>query len=210
MEDTKSPKYLFWFVALEHSRQDEYIKHLDKYIDPSASLIVAKEVAKGVHHSTKGQHFHIAADMELETYNKFHRNIHVEQLKLRRKANEKGGKQVGRVKNVRDETKMLSYTVKSDNLYTRNMDLVKLQEYIELSYPKKDDWDNDLIEYLKLNVMNNLSLDDIENKIIDFYITNKKKKLNLTRSKIKQITLRYLMYEIPFNYEVRNQIKYIL
>jgi hypothetical protein len=203
-------EYLFWFVAITHDRVPEYIKHLDKYLDPSAALIVSKETARGVHHETKGQHIHIAADMSVETYNKFHKNIHVEQLKLRRKANEKGGKQCGRVHNVRDELKMLSYTVKNNNIIYKNIDLKTIQNYIEGSYPKKEDWDNDLIQYLILNVQDSLNLDTIDNLIISYYQSNSKKKANLTRMKIKQITLRYLMYEIPQTDEVKQTIKFIL
>jgi hypothetical protein len=201
---------LFWFVALEHVRVEEYEKHLLKYMDASAQYIIAKETAKGVHHETKGEHIHIAAEMDVTTYNKMHKNIHVEQLKLRRKANEKGGKQVGRVHNVRDETRMLSYTVKNENIIYRNIDLKTIQAYIENSFPKKDEWDNDLIEYIKLNQICDRNLDEIEDHIIDYYIKNSKKKSNLTRVKIKQITLRYLMYEIKMTEEVKRTIKLIL
>lgn len=202
--------YLFWFVAIEHNRVAEYTNHLMKYLDPSAAYIIAKETARGVHHETKGQHLHIACELDVKTYNKFHKNIHVEQLKLRRKANEKGGKQVGRVHNVRDETKMLAYTVKNENIIYKNIDLKAIQHYIEESYPKKDDWDNDLIQYILLNVQDSQNLEQIEDAIIDFYQTNSKKKANLTRVKVKQITLRYLMYEIKQTPDIRILIKQIL
>jgi hypothetical protein len=188
----------------------EYEKHLLKYLDPSGSYIIAKETARGVHHETKGEHLHIAAEMDVDTYNKMHKNIHVEQLKLRRKANDKGGKQVGRVHKVRDETKMLSYTVKNENIIYKNIDLKTIQEFIENSYPKKDDWDNDLIDYIKLNQINPRNLEEIEDHIIDFYIKNSKKKTNLTRIKVKQITLRFLMYETKMTVEIREAIKMIL
>ncbi len=206
----KRKDYLFWFVAINHNRVAEYEKHLNKYLDPSSAYIIAKETAKGVHHETKGEHLHIACEMDVETYNKMHKNIHVEQLKLRRKAGTDGGKQVGRVHKVRDEMKMLSYTVKNENIIYKNIDLKTIQHYIENSYPKKDDWDNDLIQYIILNVQDSRNLDQVENIIIDFYQLNSKKKANLTRIKVRQITLRYLMYEVKQTDEIRHLIKIIL
>ena len=207
--------FLFWFVALEHDKVSEYIKHLKKYIDPSGAYIIAKETAKGVHHETKGQHIHIACELDVDTYNKFHKNIHVEQMKLRRKACPvKGGKQVGRVHKVRDETKMLAYTVKNENIIYKNIDLKTIQLYIENSFPKKDDWDNDLIDYIILHTNENrginANLEILEDHIIDFYIKNSKKKATLTRAKVKQITLRYLMYHTKMTPEVRQAIKFCL
>lgn len=206
-EEIKEKKYLFWFVAIHHNRVEEYIKHLKKYITPETSYIIAKEVAKGVHHSTNGEHIHIACEMELDTYNKFHRNIHVEQLKLRRKANEDGGKQVGRVHNVRDELKMLSYTVKSENIIYENIDLKTIQDYIENSYPKKEDWDTAIIDYIKLHYRGDEIL--IEDLIIDYYVQNSKKRV-LSRHKIKQLIVKFLMYEIEQTPDVRNKIKWVL
>jgi hypothetical protein len=211
VETLPTKSFLFWFVALEHDKVSEYIRHLEKYIDPSGAFIIAKETAKGVHHETKGQHIHIACELDVATYNKFHKNIHVEQLKLRRKAcPTKGGKQVGRVHNVRDEMKMLSYTCKNENITYKNIDLKTIQLYIENSYPKKEDWDNDIIDYVILHTVNPRNLEEIEDHIIDFYIKNSKKKATLTRAKVKQIALRYLMYHCKMTPEVRQAIKYCL
>ena len=205
-------EYLFWFVAIKHSQVEEYINHLDKYLDPSAALIVAKEVANKVHKDTNGEHIHVAAEMDKKTYNKFHNNIHTEQMKLRKKAiKDGGGKQVGRVKDVRDDMRMLAYTVKDENIIYRNIDLKTIQEYIEVSFPKKEDWDNDLIQHIIMNQVNDLNLRELENHILDFYIESKSKP-NLTSSKLKQIMLRYYMYHAKQNHtnEIREIIRMIL
>lgn len=211
---TEKKNYLFWFVALSHSRVEEYEKHLLKYLDASASYIIAKETARGVHHETKGEHLHIAAEISVTDYNRLHVNIHVEQLKLRRKAcTTKGGKQVGRVHNVRDDLKMLSYTVKNNNIIYKNIDLKTIQSYIEESFPKKDDWDNDIIDFLIMNFNSKFSkyeldpLEELEDLIIDFYIKNSKKKASLTRAKVRQLSLRYLMYTSNQTTEVKQAIK---
>ena len=206
----KMTEYLFWFVAIKHTEVEEYIKHLDKYLDPSASLIVAKEVATKVHKDTNGEHIHVAAQMDVKTYNKFHNNIHTEQMKLRKKAiKDGGGKQVGRVKDVRNDMRMLAYTVKDENIIYRNIDIKTIQEYIEVSFPKKEDWDNDLIQYIIMNQVNDLNQQELENHIIDFYIKSKTKP-NLTRPKLKQTMLRYYMYHAKQIKEIRIIINSIL
>ncbi len=226
---SETQEFLFWFVAIKHQDVPAYIKHLDKYIDPSAQLIIAKETARGVHHQSQGEHIHVAARMGTDTYKLFHNNIHKTQMKLQCRAGGGVGKQVGRIKDVRDSTKFLAYTVKDqdgfiysdkhkgssgyyDKLYFRNIDLKTIQEYIEISYPKKEQWDNDLIDYIKLHTIEQTypNLDEIENLMINFYISNSKVKRTPTRQKLKAVMLRYLMYEVHMTPQVMTLIKQVL
>ncbi len=217
---SETQEFLFWFVAIRHQDVPSYIKHLDKYIDPSAQLIIANETARGVHHQSQGEHIHVAARMGTDTYKLFHNNIHKTQMKLQCRAGGGVGKQVGRIKDVRDHTKFLAYTVKDqrdhpfhgEKLFFRNIDLKTIQEFIEISYPKKEQWDNDLIDYLKLNTKPTLypNLDTIETLIINFYIANSKVKRTPTRPKLKAIMLRYLMYEVHMTPQVMMLIKQTL
>lgn len=200
--------YQFWFVAIRHDEVVQYTKQLEKYLDPSASYIIAKETAVGVHRTTNGQHIHVAAELDLSTYNRFHKNIHVEQMRLRRKANADGGKQVGRVRNVRDELKMLSYTCKNENILYKNVELKQIQEYIEKSFPKAEDWDTQVMNYIKENMHNN-DYDKIEDLIIDYYVQYSKKR-SLTRHKIKSYITKYLMYETKWTEDIRQVLKWTI
>lgn len=206
--------YQFWFVAITHDKVDDYIRHLEKYVDPSSSYIVAKETAKGVHHETNGQHIHVAAQIDDTKYNLLHDNVHKKQLKLKCKAGGGVGKQVGRIKkNIRDETKFLSYTVKDKHIIYENIDLKTIQDYIEKSYPKDDPWEEQIINYFHKQyrepdgwtfILQGLDTSQLEDLVIEFYIHKSKSKAVPSKHFIKKLILRYLMYEQP---QVTNIIK---
>ena len=213
-------EFLFWFVAITHDKVDSYIECLEKYLEPSAAYVVSKETAKGVHKETNGQHIHIAAELDVKTYNLFHDNIHKKKLKLLLKAKDGIGKQVGRTKEVRDQTKFLQYTVKDKNIIYRNIDLKTIQEWIERSYPKTESWEEQIIHYFKIQyveppdwsiVIQGYQITQLEDLVIQFYIENSKTKAVPTRNYIKRLILRYLMYEqTQFHESVKLQIRNLI
>lgn len=214
MNDTPT-EFLFWFAAVKHSTVPDYVSKLEQYLDISASYIIGKEIAKGVHHTTNGEHIHVAAQISKETYKKFHLNYHVGQLKLLMKTKDGIAKQNGLVKTVRNETRFLSYCCKDNNIIYKNIDLKTIQDYIEASFPKTETWENDIIDFVKLHydladkLYDNLeTLDrngpaylsittDLEELIVNYYITNSKKKCVPVKNTIRKIVLRFLMYENP-------------
>ena len=138
---------IFWFVAIEHSEVPQYILDLEKYLDPSAAYLIGMETARGVHKITKGQHIHVAADMSVETYNRFHDNIHKKKLKLLLKAANGCGKQVGRLKDVRDPGLMSIYTCKDKKIISKNIDQAELKKMIDASFPKTETWEQQIQNY---------------------------------------------------------------
>ena len=216
-------RYTFWFVAIKHSQFDTYLKHLDKYLDTTAGLLISQEIAsKGIHKETDGEHLHIAAQITPEKYKLLHLNVHTQQLKLVLKAKNGIGKQVGKISpdKVRDETAFMTYCCKDDKVYTRNMDLEKVQEYISNSFKKKENWDEDIINYIKTTYDNqplytqniicfgaesesptfipyHNETTKLEHLVIQYYIDNSKKESIPTRNCIRRLVARYLMYKIP-------------
>lgn len=142
---------LFFFAQIAHSEEPSVREQLEKYITEDARYIVAKETSTTSHKETNGEHLHFAVDMTKKEYDAFRNTVLVKKYQLRGKAQKDLPKQYGTVKNVRDEMKMLSYTVKDKNIEFRNMDLKTIQEYIEKSYKKeeKKTYQQDLMEYLK-------------------------------------------------------------
>lgn len=139
-------------AQLSHDLVPEFQAQLEKYIVWDARYIIAKEVAKGAHKETNGEHIHVAVDMTKKEYDAFRNTVLVKKYNLRGKAEKDLPRQYGIVKNVRNEMKMLSYTVKSKNIIYRNIDLETIQDYIEKSFEKTDnkkDFQQDLMYYLR-------------------------------------------------------------
>lgn len=207
--------YTFWFACVRHDTVPAYLKKLEQYIDASASYVCGMETAKGVHHATNGEHIHMAAQIDAPTFKRFHLNYHVGQLKLKLKAADGIAKQYGEIKKekIRDQLKFLAYTVKDNNIIYKNIDLKTIQTYIDVSFPKTETWENDIIEWLKVTydphalftpVLKHTNgveywneTTKIEHLIIQYYITNSKKKSIPVRNTIRRMVSRYLMYEIP-------------
>lgn len=201
----------FWMVAIKHENVDDYITDLEKYTD---TYVIGLEIAKGVHKMTNGEHIHIAAKMSKEQYDKLHDNIHKKKLKLLLKGTpESGGKQVGRVNNIRDGARLMSYSLKDEKIKYKNIDLITIQEYIKQSFPKGETWDEQLHSYLK----NNYEIPDREgyvdwkdclsptayydtapmvNLIIEYYKLNSKQKAVPVTSYVRKIIMRFLLYEL--------------
>lgn len=198
--------FQFWFVAIKHIKVNDYIIDLKKYLKTNAKYIVAQETKKNVHKETNGEHIHVAATMSEENFKRFHQNIHQKKLKLQLRAGNGVGKQAGRVKDVKDQVKMLAYTCKDKNLQTQNMTKQEIEELIEKSYPKADTWEDQIMQNIHLHLqmpfapIDYCNIDavsmDIETLIIDHYLQHSKQKAVPSRAYIKKLMLRFLMYEI--------------
>jgi len=144
----------FFMAAIKHEEKDNIIKYLEEYIDEDASYLVSMETADDSHIETEGQHFHFAVCMSEKTYDKFRKTILVNRYKLRGQAKKGLPRQYGCIRNVRDETKFLTYMTKekNENLIFRNIDLDQIQQYIEDSYKKekKTDYVDTLMEHLEM------------------------------------------------------------
>ena len=201
---------LGFMIVAPHDLSSSIIEDLEKYLDPSASYIVAMEIAKDAHHETKGQHFHILAEMTKKNYDTFRKTILVNKMKLSGQARNGHPRQYGMVRNIRSDTKLMSYTLKHGNYITKNIDLKTIQEYYEKSYIKNSpkDFVQEIMEYLQtidhyiseVHSMNAtghcIDFQSIEKSIISFYVINQINK-PVSKSTLKSLTTRYLMYHEP-------------
>jgi len=183
---------------------------LEKYLDSSASYIIALETC-AAHSETHGQPYHILADMNQQQYDKFRKTILVNKMHLSGQARNGIGRQYGRIKNIRDETKLMSYTLKNNNIIYKNIDLKTIQESYEKSYirSKSKDFVQGCMEFLltidHMNMQEGLnpsvaSIDytSIEKSIVTYYSDETIGK-PVSRSALKSLTTRYLMYYHPHN-----------
>jgi len=205
---------LGFFVALEHSNKDTFVNDVESYLDDDARYIISMEIAKDKHVETKGEHFHFVGDMSDKQYDTFRKTILVKKYQRQGVARNGVGRQYGKIGKIRDETKLMQYTCKDNNILYRKIDLKTIQELIQKSYKKEDRQFpfKDLMEYLKIN-SNNYYQNDIDNgwihdshveyykiefDIIQFYMDNSTCEKTLTKSQIKSITTKYLMYYTSF------------
>lgn len=141
-----------FMCALMHDQSCNFVNYLEKYIDPTAPYIIGLETAKDTHQDTSGQHFHVCVNMTDKQYDSFRNTILVKHYGLRGQARGGRPRQYGSVRNVRDHTKMLQYTVKDQNIIYKNYSLDTIQDLIQSSYhrPDKRDLHSDVIKYLML------------------------------------------------------------
>lgn len=192
----------FFFCAF-HTDISNHILNFEKYIDASACYILSMETATNSHALHQGQHIHICADMSIKQYDRFRKTYLVKTLKLSGQARDGHGLQYGKIRNIRDETRLAQYTVKDTNIYYRNYDLETIQQLILNSFKKKDkkDFITELMEHLLTLTFNRedpngllrLEIIEIEIAIIKYYIAQKINK-PISKSQIKSLTTRYLMY----------------
>lgn len=124
-------------AAIRHQYVDDVVEKLEQYIDASASYIIGMETAEGVHQDTSGQHLHFAVQITDKEYDAFRKTVFVKGYSLRGQARSGRARQYGQIKDVRDETKFLAYTVKENNLKTRYIEPETLKNLIELSFKKE-------------------------------------------------------------------------
>jgi hypothetical protein len=180
-------------------------------LDDDARYIISMEVVKDKHVETKGEHFHFVGDMSDKQYDTFRKTIIVKKHNRQGIARNGIGRQYGKIGKIRDETKLMTYTCKDKNLIFKNIDLKTVQQYIQESYKKEErefpfkqlmetlksqsrsfyacKYDND-----KLEQVNAVMYDRIEFAIIQFYLDNSTAEKTITKSQIKNITTKFLMY----------------
>lgn len=200
-----------FMCAIPHDQSSNLLKYIEPYIDVSGRLIMSMETSSNSHTQTEGQHFHFFADMEETQYKNFSTKYFVRHYKLKGKAKDTA-RQYGKVKEIRDEDRMISYTLKSkdlNNIYFRNFDLKTIKQYMQESFVKesKKDFKTELMTYLCANRDNfypegsddcltyheRLNFREIEKYVIQYYI-NKEIQKPVSRSQVKSWTTTFLMY----------------
>lgn len=192
-----------FLVVAPHDISNQLINDIETYLDPSASLLVGLETANGVHKQTNGEHYHVVTEMTDKQYDTFRKTILVNKMKLSGQATNGNSRQYGKLKNIRDQTKILQYTCKDKHIYYRNIDLQTIQDAINNSYKKEDrkDFIQQIMDYLGEKDYTNSGIEDlditkIEINIIKYYIETKQQK-PISKSTLRSLTTRYLMYHEP-------------
>lgn len=139
-----------FMCALYHDQSANFVSYLEKYIDPISPYVIGLETSKDTHQDTSGQHYHICCNMTDKQYDSFRNAILVKHYGLRGQARDGKPRQYGSVRNIRDATKMLQYTVKDQNIIYKNFPLEKIQELIQASYhrPEKRDLHKEVTNFL--------------------------------------------------------------
>lgn len=194
-----------FFCALAHDQSSNLIYYIDRYIkDVSASYLISMETSPNTHLETQGQHFHICINSTTFNYDTFRNSILKNKFNLQGKAVKgKHGIQYGKVKNIRNETRLLTYCCKekNNNIFSKNIDLKTIQKYIEDSFPKKEEKNHfeNLMQHLKHVPCRNHAVEyycyfgALEDATIDYYIDNNVGK-SLSKNHMKSLITSFLMY----------------
>lgn len=194
-----------FMVALSHSERETFREFLEKYLDPMAPYIIGSETAKDAHQDTSGQHFHICCNMTDKQYDSFRKTILVKHYQLKGQARDGKARQYGRVRSIRDETRMMQYSVKDKNIIYKNIDLKTIQQLIDASYhrPEKRNYLDECMQHLDehsgdfVEFQNNLLFQEqvvnyskIEKCALAYYVRETEK--TISRSLLRMATIHFM------------------
>ena len=104
---------------------------LKGYIEIESRYLIAHEIS-GV---TKKSHFHFVVEMHIDEYTKFRDAVIKKHYKL-----SKG--QYGKVNNIRDVNKLLSYCLKDDGERRTNLQPDQVEEYLKKAFKRPEEKDH--------------------------------------------------------------------
>lgn len=82
------------------------------------------------------EHFHFLVEMEEADYTRFRKRVFIDKLNLRGQAKEGKSRQYGKVKEIDNFEKMLSYTIK-DEQFRSNLDQEQIDNALDKSFKKE-------------------------------------------------------------------------
>jgi hypothetical protein len=207
-----------FYIALPHSELDQLWDFLLSYTAPTGKLLLASEISKKSHLDISGQHFHVLADWTKHKYEAFKVTVIKKHYNLTGKAEQGGHRKYGIVRGIRDEDKMLSYTIKGNVYRQQNYTEEELQEAYENSYEKQDRHSNiDLcIQHLETMTSHNvydketLAIYEFEEIVLVYWIENIKEKV-ISKTTLHHIVVRFLTQKFrhykKYIYEILQYIK---
>lgn len=134
---------LAFMVALPHTQDDTLWSYLCNYSTDTTPIIMSKEVSKKSHQDISGEHYHIYIGWEEKTWEAFKKTILMKKFQLRGQAKDGLARQYGRVTKIKDETKMIAYTIKCNDYRFQNMD----KEYLDYIYANESFEREDKLDY---------------------------------------------------------------
>jgi len=217
-------------IALPQTYDDTLWSHLCKYSTETTPIIMSKEISKRSHQDISGHHFHIYVGWEDKTWEAFKKTILIKTYQLRGQAKDGLPRQYGRVTKIKDDVKMIAYTIKCNNYKKTNIDQSYLDEiYKNESFEKEDkkDYQETLMTHLLavretfMNLNNDPNRYDslcdspinvyyLAEEILMHHMENKDKPI--CRTKLEYYIEYYLQCKEPlrFNRKVRQQILSII
>lgn len=133
-------EWIACFFSIDHDQFDVIEKIFHEY-DHGLYIIAAESTEK------EKEHFHFLFEGTEQIYTNFSKRL-CDKYKLRRKG--RGGLiKYGKVKQIRNLERMLTYTLK-DNSFRSNMDPISIQTYFEKSFKKelKKELIDNIVEYI--------------------------------------------------------------
>lgn len=82
------------------------------------------------------EHFHFLVEMKEEDYTRYRKRVFIDKLKLKGQARDGKGRQYGKVKEIEDFEKMLSYTIKDEQFRT-NLEQEQIDNALDKSFKKE-------------------------------------------------------------------------
>lgn len=82
------------------------------------------------------EHFHFLVEMEEKDYIRFRKRVFIDYLKLRGQSRDGKSRQYGKVKEIEDFDKMLSYTIK-DEQFRSNLEQEQIDNALDNSFKKE-------------------------------------------------------------------------
>lgn len=113
---SQNTQYQGFFLALRHREEN----HIIQEILPRHCLgkyLYSLETTREAHAETDGQHFHFVCEMNDTQYHKFMKNIK-DKYKLQGVAKNGTARQYGKIKEIKDTTRLLAYCMKDGNYKT--------------------------------------------------------------------------------------------
>ena len=157
------PPFVAFMVRIPHANRVQLQTVIESYCGEKAKYLLA---AEGI--TEEQQHFHGIIMCTRHDYDKIQRHFR-EKWKLCGQATKGKTRQYGRIRNIRDRNKVLTYTVKDRNVYTSETWDINLNPYIEASFKK---------------IKNNGSQKDLrEKQLKDYLISNSVKQLHKISTK---------------------------
>lgn len=211
--------YTFYRISYHHKYIDDILPDIQRYADPSASVMICMETSKNkhTHKKTNGQHYHICVENPFDWKN-YRNTILVNKYKLVGKSTKDQPSEYCLSHKIKDEDRFKVYMVKDKNINNiyHNIDLKTIQDYISRSFEKEDprSFNDALMEHLRscdfvhppdINRSTPyLSVQAIEHSIIE-YIAEQgaKTQMSCTRSRVTSYATQFLMYHYtpPYHYE---------
>jgi hypothetical protein len=122
-----------FYVNLPLDELENLETALISYTHEDDKYLIAHEVSA----VKKKSHFHVIAEIDNNQYEHFRNNILMKRYQLKAKA-----KQYGKVKQINDVNKMISYCLKDDGPRRTNLADEDVKDFLEKSFKKPQDRDH--------------------------------------------------------------------